>query len=87
MMKPLNLRRLTRGQIVRLEGQVFEYVTCDTHTATFRRAADGRRVEFELTVENNVMGWNGASFMGADGRYSAKSRAVPDAALEVGPWH
>lgn len=77
-MKPLNLRNLIRGlnrEIVKLEGQDFEYLTCDTRTATFRRISDGRRVEFELTVGNDVLGWNGVTFQGQHPRYSAKRRA------------
>lgn len=77
-MKPLNLRNLIRGlnhEIVRLEGQDFEYLTCDTRTATFRRISDGRHVEFDLTVNNDVLGWNGVTFQGQHPRYSAKRRA------------
>lgn len=75
-MKPLNLHKLTRGQIVKLDGQNFRYLTCDTRTATFRRESDGQLIEFELSIHNDVMGWNGCTFTGVPGGgYSAKRRA------------
>lgn len=61
-MKPLNLSKLRRHKHVVLDGILMEYLTCDTHSATFRRVSDGRRIEFDLTVNNDVMGWNGCTF-------------------------
>ena len=61
-MKPLNLRNLTRGLIVKLGNQEFEYLTCDTRVVTFRRLVDGQLTEFELSRHNDVLAWNGYTF-------------------------